>query len=360
MILYLTEILRQLHDFFDVLRYITVRSIGSTLTALFITLFGGPFIIRLLRLKQVHQVIRAEGPQSHHVKKGTPTMGGVLIAGATLISSLLWADISILSVRLLILTVFLFSIIGMVDDYRKIKGGNAKGMAAREKFFWQSLAAFILVIILYYGAEFAAQTQLIIPIFKEAVYDLGPGFIVLGYLVIVSSVNSVNMTDGLDGLVLIPTILIMSALMVFGYVAGNYVMADYLQLPYIPNVGEVTVFGGALVGACLGFLWYNTYPAQIFMGDTGSMLLGGCLGLVAILVRQEIIYFIMSGIFVAETLSVIIQVGCYKTMGRRPFRMAPLHHHFELMGIPEPKVIVRFWIVTMVLVTLGLATLKIR
>ena len=360
MILYLAEILSELNDVFDVLRYITVRSIGSTLTALFVTLFCAPFVIRFLQLRQVHQVIRTEGPQSHHSKKGTPTMGGALIAAATLLSSLLWADIGILNLRLLILAIFLFTLIGMVDDYRKIKGGNAKGMAAREKFFWQSLAALLLVVILYHGSEFAVQRQLIVPVFKELVYDLGPGFIVLGYLVIVSSVNSVNMTDGLDGLVLIPTILIMGALMVFAYVGGNYVMADYLQLPYIPDLGEVTVFGGALVGACLGFLWYNTYPAQIFMGDTGSMLLGGCLGLVAILVRQEIVYFIMSGIFVAETLSVILQVGCYKTLGRRPFRMAPLHHHFELMGIPEPKVIVRFWIVTMVLVTLGLATLKIR
>ena len=349
-----------LNSLFDVFRYITLRTILSTITSLFITLIVGPHIISYLEKLRAHQVIRKEGPKSHHQKTGTPTMGGLLIAGATLISCLLWTDIGILSIQLLMFTLVFYALLGLADDYRKIKSGNSGGMPAKEKFFWQSAIALIVVIVLYYGAEFDAETQLIFPVFKEIVYDMGPGFILLGYLVMVSSVNSVNMTDGLDGLVLIPTILIMSALMVFAYVTGNFIMADYLQLPYIPNLGEISVFGGALIGACLGFLWYNTYPAQIFMGDTGSMLLGGCLGLVAILVRQEIVYFVMSGVFVAETLSVMLQVGGYKLFGRRLFRMAPLHHHFELMGIPEPKVIVRFWIVTLVLVAVGLATLKIR
>ena len=360
MFLWLVSYLVKIDSSFAVLNYLTVRTAFSTLTALFITLFLGRSCIRILSRLQVNQVIRAEGPETHFHKKDTPTMGGILIALSIAVSCLLWANLSVRNIWLLITVSVLFTLIGLRDDLYKLHRQDSNGMRARSKFLFQSIAAFIIVVFMYHTAEFPAETELIFPIFKELTLDLGWGFIVLGYLVIVSSANSVNMTDGLDGLVLIPCVLIMSALSIFAYVTGNLIMAEYLQLPYIPSMGEVAIFGGAFVGACLGFLWHNTYPAQIFMGDTGSMLLGGSLGLVAILVRQEIVYFVMSGVFVAETLSVILQVGSYKLFKKRIFLMAPLHHHFELMGIPEPKVIVRFWIVTFVLVAVGLMTLKIR
>jgi len=360
MLLWLLTYLVKIDSSFAVLNYITLRTMFSTLTALFVTLFLGNLFIGLLKKLQLNQVIRVEVPQSHWQKKDTPTMGGLLIAVSIVASCLLWADLSIRNIWLLVVALLLFTLIGVRDDLYKIRRQDANGMRAKVKFLLQSVVAFAVVVFMYYSAEFTAETELIFPIFKDITLDLGWGFIVLGYLVIVASANSVNMTDGLDGLVLIPCVLIMSALTVFVYVTGNIVMAEYLQLPYIASMGEVAIFCGAFIGACLGFLWYNTYPAQIFMGDTGSMLLGGSLGLVAILVRQEIVYFVMSGIFVAETLSVILQVGSYKLFKKRIFLMAPLHHHFELKGIPEPKVIVRFWIVTLVLVAIGLMTLKIR
>ena len=360
MFLWLTSYLVHIDGSFAVLNYITVRTAFSTLTALFITLFLGGAYIRFLRGLRANQVIRTEGPETHFHKKDIPTMGGLLIALSIIVSCLLWANLGARNIWLLMVVLVLFTFIGWRDDLYKLYRQDANGMRARSKFLLQSIAAFVLVVFMYHTAEIPAETELIFPIFKELVVDLGWGFVILGCLVIVASANSVNMTDGLDGLVLIPCILIMSALSIFAYVTGNSIMAEYLQLPYIPSMGEVAIFGGAFVGACLGFLWYNTYPAQIFMGDTGSMLLGGSLGLVAVLVRQEIIYFVMSGIFVVETLSVILQVGSYKLFKRRIFLMAPLHHHFELKGIPEPKVIVRFWIVTFVLVAIGLMTLKIR
>lgn len=360
MILFISQLLAGFESSFTVLQYITLRSIFATLTALFITLFLGPRIIAYLKEWCWGQVIRAEGPASHLRKQNTPTMGGVLIAISIVVSCLIWADITMRNVLLLLVTLLIFVLIGVRDDYQKIMKRDSKGMRARVKFLLQSIAAMALVIYIYHNAELREETIFIVPLIKDITLDLGVGFILVGYLVIVASANSVNMTDGLDGLVLIPSILIMSALIVFAYITGNFVMAQYLQLPYIPGMGEVAIFGSAFVGACLGFLWYNTYPAEIFMGDAGSMMLGACLGVMAILVRQELVYFVMSGVFVAETMSVILQVGYYKLYKKRIFRMAPLHHHFELMGIPEPKVIVRFWIVTLVFVALGLATLKIR
>ncbi|MCH9664234.1 MAG: phospho-N-acetylmuramoyl-pentapeptide-transferase [Gammaproteobacteria bacterium] len=360
MILWLVELLTEFDSAFRVFRYITLRSVFGALTALMMTLFLGPYIIRRLRVLKWGQVVREDGPVSHYKKQNTPTMGGLLMLVSILISCLIWADVTMMKVLYLLFAITLFAGIGMYDDYQKITKHDAEGIRARVKFLLQTIAALVIVVLLYYTSEYSSETQYLVPMLKGIMLDLGPLFMVISYLVIVASVNSVNMTDGLDGLVLIPSILIMTALTVFAYVAGNTVVADYLNLPFIPNMGEVAIFGAAYIGACLGFLWYNTYPADIFMGDTGSMMLGAGLGLMAILVRQEIVYFVMSGVFVAETLSVIIQVGCYKMYGIRVFRMAPLHHHFELMGVPEPKVIVRFWIVTLILVLIGMATLKIR
>lgn len=360
MILWLVELLLDIESSFRVFLYITVRSVFAALTAMMITLFTGPYIIRYLRAMNWGQIVREDGPASHYKKQNTPTMGGLLMALSILISCLIWADVTMIKVLCLLLAIILFAAIGMYDDYQKITKKDAGGISARFKFLLQTLASLTIVTIVYYSAQYTNETQYLIPVFKEVILDLGPWFIIISYLVMVSSVNAVNMTDGLDGLVLIPSVLIMTALTVFAYVLGNAVIADYLQMPFIPNMGEVAIFGAAYVGACLGFLWYNTYPADIFMGDTGSMMLGAGLGLMAIFVRQEIVYFIMAGVFVAETLSVIIQVGFYKLYGTRVFRMAPLHHHFELMGVPEPKVIVRFWIVTLILVMVGMATLKIR
>lgn len=360
MILWLIDLLEVFDSAFNVLYYITVRSVLAALTALLIALFAGPAVIRFLRAMEIGQVIRDDGPTSHYTKQDTPTMGGILMLMAIGISCLFWADITMGKIICLLLAMLVFAGIGMLDDYTKISMKNANGIKARTKFVLQSIAAVAFVLYIYYVAESPAELEYIVPIFKEVAVNLGPFFVVIGYLVIVSSVNGVNMTDGLDGMVLIPSILIMVALTIFAYVSGNFIMSDYLQIPFIPGMGEVAIFGAAYVGACLGFLWYNTYPAEIFMGDTGSMMLGATLGMMAILVRQEIVYFIMCGIFVAETLSVIIQVVYFKLYGKRVFKMAPLHHHFELMGVPEPKVIVRFWIITLILVLIGLASLKIR
>ena len=360
MILGLLDYLVDLASVFNVFRYITLRSILATLTALMLVLFMGPYVIERIKHLNLGQVVRRDGPQAHYKKDGTPTMGGLLMTMAIAVSCLLWADISMGKVLCLLIAMLIFTAIGAYDDYLKISKKNAKGISASLKFLLQSVAAFTFVLYIYYAAEYENELLYIVPLLKDISLDIGPAFLLMSYLVIVASVNSVNMTDGLDGLVLVPSILIMLALTVFAYVAGNFILSDYLQLPFIPGMGEVAIFGAAYVGACLGFLWYNTYPADIFMGDTGSMMLGATLGMMAILVRQEVVYFIMSGIFVVETLSVIIQVASFKLTGKRVFKMAPLHHHFELMGIPEPKVIVRFWIVTLILVVVGMATLKVR
>ena len=330
------------------------------LTALLLILSLGPWIIAWLRAQQIGQVIRDDGPPTHLCKADTPTMGGVLLVCAIVISTLLWSDWRNHYIWITILTVLAFASIGMLDDWNKMRLRHSRGMTARWKFGWQSLVALMIVGGFWSQISLPAETQLIVPFFKQFVIDLGWWFIPFAWLVLVSSANSLNVTDGLDGLAIVPSILIIGALGIFAYASGNKIIAHYLQIPYLPQAGEIVVFCAAVVGAGIGFLWFNTYPAQIFMGDVGSLALGSALGIVAVLVRQEIAFFIMSGVLVLEAASVILQVGSYKLFGKRIFRMAPLHHHFELQGISEPKLIVRFWIVTVIFVAIGLATLKIR
>ncbi|MEL6722883.1 MAG: phospho-N-acetylmuramoyl-pentapeptide-transferase [Pseudomonadota bacterium] len=345
---------------FSVFRYITLRTILAILTALLVSLLiGGPMIRWLSRYK-VGQMVRDDGPQSHIPKAGTPTMGGALILLAITIATLLWADLSNRYVWVVLLTTLAFGLIGLWDDYKKLVLKNSQGLAARWKYAWQSGLALVAVATLYHTASLPAETQLLIPFFKDLAIQLGPAYLLLSYFVVVGSSNAVNLTDGLDGLAVLPCVLVAAALMIFTYVSGHAGLADYLLISHLPGTGELTIFCAALVGAGLGFLWFNTYPAQVFMGDVGALALGAALGMVAVAIRQEIVLFIMGGIFVMETISVILQVASYKTTGRRIFRMAPLHHHFELKGWPEPRVIVRFWIITVILVLIGLASLKIR
>lgn len=345
---------------FHVVQYLTFRSILSTLTALILSLLLGPMIIRRLSARRVGQVVRDDGPKSHFSKAGTPTMGGVLIIIALLFSTLLWGDLTNRYVWLVMLMTLGFGLVGYFDDYRKLVLKNSKGMPAREKYFFQSLLGFGAAIYLYITAEYPANTELFLPFFKNVAIILGPGFILLAYLVIVGASNAVNLTDGLDGLAIMPVVMVAIALGIFAYATGNIHYANYLSIPYVPGAGELIVFCGAIVGSGLGFLWFNTYPAQVFMGDVGALALGAALGTMAVIVRQEIVFFVMSGIFVLETVSVILQVASFKLTGKRIFKMAPIHHHFELKGWPEPRVIVRFWIITFVLVLFGLATLKLR
>ncbi|CDZ75851.1 Phospho-N-acetylmuramoyl-pentapeptide-transferase [Legionella massiliensis] len=361
MLYWLTQLLQGQYHAFRVFQYLTFRSILAALTALLVGLFCGPLMINWLRNLQIGQMVRDDGPKTHLSKAGTPTMGGVLILLAVLVSSLLWGDLRQPALWIVILVTAGFGIVGWIDDYRKVVHKNSKGLPGRWKYFWQSLIAFAAVFYLYWSPDISVNSQLTIPFFKNLVVDLGPLFPVLAYFVIVGSSNAVNLTDGLDGLAIMPIVMVAGALGVFSYASSNAVYAHYLAIPYVPNTGEVTIFCSALVGAGLGFLWYNSYPAQVFMGDVGSLSLGAALGIVAIIVRQELVLLIMGGLFVIETLSVILQVGYFKyTGGKRLFRMAPLHHHFELKGWSEPKVIVRFWIMTVVFVLCGLATLKLR
>ncbi|MCH9644329.1 MAG: phospho-N-acetylmuramoyl-pentapeptide-transferase [Gammaproteobacteria bacterium] len=361
MLLWLAHILQQHWHFLRVFQYITFRSIVSALTSLIILLSLSPSFIRYLVNKQVGQSVRDDGPQSHIQKSGTPTMGGVIILFGITVSVLLWSDLSNRFIWILLAVMLSFGAIGYVDDWLKVIKKNSKGLSARSKYCWQTIIGAAAALAVYYTATVPAETQLFIPFVKHVAPNLGIFSIILSYFVIVGSSNAVNLTDGLDGLALMPTVLIAMALGIFAYNMGNFYFAKYLSIPFIPNVGDVAVFCSAIFGAGLGFLWYNTYPAQVFMGDVGSLSLGATLGLLAVIVRQEILLFVMGGIFVAETLSVIIQVGYFKLSGgKRVFRMAPLHHHFELKGWPEPKVIVRFWIITVILVLLGLATLKLR
>jgi len=320
----------------------------------------GPSLIRRLERYQVGQQVREDGPVSHYAKAGTPTMGGALILVGIAVATLLWGDLASRYVWVVLLTTLAFGAIGGVDDWLKLTRGNSEGLRARTKFFWQTIAGLIAGTVLYATATTPVETALMLPLLKDFAIPLGLLFIPLTWLVVVGASNAVNLTDGLDGLAVLPTVLVGGALGVFAYLSGNVVFAEYLGIPYVLGVGELVVFVGALVGAGLGFLWFNTYPAQVFMGDVGALALGAALGLIAVMVRQEIVLFIMGGIFVAETVSVMIQVLWYKRTGRRIFRMAPLHHHFELKGWPEPRVIVRFWIITVVLVLVGLATLKLR
>ena len=360
MLLIFTEYLQQYYTGFNVFQYITLRTILGTITALLLSLLIGPAMIRRLVTYKIGQSIRDDGPQSHLSKAGTPTMGGALILVSVAVSTLLWSDLSSNKVWIALVVTLLFGLIGGIDDYKKLVYGNAKGLSARAKFFWQTVVGLTAAIVMYRMAESPIETALIVPFLKDVMIPLGGFFVVLSYLVIVGSSNAVNLTDGLDGLAIMPTVMVAGALGIFAYVTGHAGFANYLGIPFVSGSGELAIFCGSLVGAGLGFLWFNTYPAQVFMGDVGALSLGAALGVVAILIRQELVLLIMGGVFVMETVSVIMQVASYKLTGRRIFRMAPLHHHFELKGWPEPRVIVRFWIITVILVLIGLASLKIR
>jgi phospho-N-acetylmuramoyl-pentapeptide-transferase len=361
MLLWLFQMLGEDISAFNVFSYITLRAVMAVLTALLISFVVGPWMIDRLKIMKFGQAVRDDGPQSHLVKAGTPTMGGALILTAVAVSTFLWMDLTNKYVWVALLTTLGFGIIGWVDDYKKIVHRNPKGLIARWKYFWQSVFGLGAAIYIATSTDLPAQTELIVPFFKNVVIPLGVvGFVVLTYFVIVGSSNAVNLTDGLDGLAILPTVMVASALGIFAYVAGHAVFAKYLGVPHIPGAGELVVFCAAIAGAGLAFLWFNAYPAEVFMGDVGALALGAALGVVAVIVRQEVVLFIMGGVFVVETLSVIIQVASFKTTGKRVFRMAPLHHHYELKGWKETQVVVRFWIITMMLVLIGLSTLKLR
>jgi phospho-N-acetylmuramoyl-pentapeptide-transferase len=360
MLLLITSYLVHFYHGFHVFDYLTFRAILAVLTALMISFLIGPSMIRYLTKVRIGQNIRDDGPQSHLAKAGTPTMGGAMILIAITVTTLLWSDLTNHYVWVVLLVTVGFGLIGGIDDYRKLVRKNSKGLSARWKFFWQSIIGLTAAFFFYYSANMPIETQLVIPFFKNALINLGPFYILLTYFVIVGSSNAVNLTDGLDGLAILPTVLVAGALGIFAYTTGSQAFAHYLVIPYVPGAGEVAIFCSALVGAGLGFLWFNTYPAQVFMGDIGALSIGAALGVVAVVVRQELVLLLMGGVFVMETISVILQVASFKLTGRRIFRMAPLHHHFELKGWPEPRVIVRFWIITVILVLCGLATLKLR
>jgi len=360
MLLYLFEYLAQFDMGFGVFKYLTLRAICGALTALVISFVVGPTMIRRLSNKNIGQSVRDDGPESHLEKAGTPTMGGTLILVSIAASTLLWSDLTNRYVWVALLVTLTFGVVGFIDDYKKVKLGNSDGLSARAKYLWQSIIALTAALFLFNSAEVPAETQFIVPFFKEVMLDMGWTYVVLTYFVIVGTSNAVNLTDGLDGLAILPTVMVAGAFAIFAYLTGHVKFAEYLAIPYIPLAGELIVFCAALVGAGLGFLWFNAYPAMVFMGDVGALALGAALGIVAVLVRQEVVLVIMGGVFVMETVSVIVQVASFKLRGKRVFRMAPIHHHFELKGWPEPHVIVRFWIITFILVLLGLATLKLR
>ena len=389
MLLEFTHWLAQDIRAFAVFNYITLRAVLAALTALVLGLAMGPLVIRKLAELKIGQAVRQDGPQTHLIKTGTPTMGGALILIAIVVATLLWADLRNRFVWVVLVVTLGFGLIGWVDDYRKVVHRNPRGMSAKEKYAWQSLIGLGAALYLAFSipsqsnaeaidlflrwlgsglnAELPPRADLIVPFFKHIAYPLGVfGFIVMSYFVIVGTSNAVNLTDGADGLAILPAVMVGGALGIFAYVTGNAVFARYLLIPYMPGAGELAVICGAIGGAGLAFLWFNTYPAQVFMGDVGALAIGGALGTIAIIVRQEIVLFVMGGIFVVETLSVMLQVGYFKYtkwrygQGQRIFRMAPLHHHFEVGGVKESQVVVRFWIVTMMLVLVGLSTLKIR
>ena len=360
MLMWLSEQLLFLDPGFGVFQYLTLRAILAACSAMLISMLVGPFVIARLNDLQIGQTIRSEGPESHLAKAGTPTMGGALILLAVLGSTVLWADLDNRYVWIVIVTTAAFGAIGWVDDYRKVVRKDTRGLPARWKYLWQSVAALVCAVLLFTTAVAPEETTLYVPFFKDVAWSMGWLFVPFSYFVIVGSSNAVNLTDGLDGLAIMPTVMVATGLGVIAYLAGHVEFADYLNIAYLSGTGELVVFCGAIAGAGLGFLWFNTYPAMIFMGDVGALALGAALGVVAVITRHEIVLFIMGGIFVLETLSVIIQVSSFKLTGRRVFRMAPIHHHFELKGWPEPRVIVRFWIITVMLVLFGLATLKLR
>lgn len=346
---------------FNVFNYLTLRAVLATITALTISWTLGPWVIRKLAELKVGQAVRDDGPQTHLVKAGTPTMGGTLILLSIGLTTLLWGDLHNQYVWLVLIVTLATGVIGFVDDYKKVALKNPKGLSAKAKMFWQSAIAIGAGLFLVNFGSDASNTGFIIPFYKEIIYPFGAiGFCILTYFVIVGTSNAVNLTDGLDGLAIMPVVLVAGAFCIFAYVAGNFKFATYLGVPHVVGAGELIVFCAAIVGAGLGFLWFNAYPAEVFMGDVGALALGAGLGVVAVIVRQEIVLLIMGGVFVVEALSVMIQVASFKMTGKRVFRMAPLHHHYELKGWKETQVVVRFWIITMLLVLIGLATLKLR
>ncbi|SES79085.1 phospho-N-acetylmuramoyl-pentapeptide-transferase [Thorsellia anophelis] len=360
MLVWLADLLVPYFTVFNVISYLTFRAITGLLTALVISLWLGPKVIRYLQSLQIGQVVREDGPESHLKKDGTPTMGGVLILLSIAISVFLWADLSNPYVWYAMFVTFAYGAIGFVDDYLKVVRKNSKGLIARWKYFWLSVVALIAAFVLYVTGKDTHVTMLVVPFFKDVMPQLGLLFILLTYFVIVGTGNAVNLTDGLDGLAIMPTVLVAAGFGLVAWATGNVNYSAYLHIPYIRHAGELAIICTAIVGAGLGFLWFNTYPAQVFMGDVGSLALGGALGIIAVLLRQEFLLVIMGGVFVVEALSVILQVGSFKLRGQRIFRMAPIHHHYELKGWPEPRVIVRFWIISLMLVLIGLATLKLR
>ena len=360
MLLELAEWMARHFTSLHLFQYITFRAIMAALTALAVSLLLGPAMIRKLAALKAGQVVRSDGPQTHLSKAGTPTMGGTLILFAIGISTLLWADLGNRYIWVVLLVTVAFGAIGFYDDYRKLVLKDSRGLASRWKYFWQSVFGLAAAVFLYQTHQLPAETALYVPLFKQVAIPLGVLFVVVGYFIIVGFSNAVNLTDGLDGLAIMPSVLVSGALGIFAYLAGNKLFSEYLGIPAIPGAGELAVFCSALAGAGLGFLWFNTYPAQVFMGDVGALAIGAALGCVALIVRQEIVLLVMGGVFVMETASVMLQVASFKLRGKRIFRMAPIHHHFELKGWPEPRVIVRFWIISVVLVLIGLATLKVR
>ncbi|MBW8074057.1 MULTISPECIES: phospho-N-acetylmuramoyl-pentapeptide-transferase [Metallibacterium] len=359
----LYELARWLSDYvsaFRLFQYITLRTIASALTALVISLALGPWLIRHLTAQKAGQVIRGDGPQSHLSKAGTPTMGGTLILLSVAIATLLWMDPANRLVWIVLGVMLSFGAVGFYDDYKKLVLKDSRGLPARWKYFWQSLFGLAAALTLFATATVPAETALFVPLFKTVALPLGGFFVAIAYFMIVGFSNAVNLTDGLDGLAIMPSVLVAVALGIFAYLSGNAVFSGYLDIPSIPGAGELAIFCGALAGAGLGFLWFNTYPAQVFMGDVGALAIGAALGCIAVIVRQEIVLLIMGGVFVMETASVMLQVASFKLTGKRIFRMAPIHHHFELKGWPEPRVIVRFWIISVMLMLIGLATLKVR
>ena len=360
MLVWLTEYLVRYETAFNAISYITVRAILALLTALFISLWIGPKVIKRLQILKFGQEVRNDGPESHFAKKGTPTMGGVMILFSIGVSTLLWANLTNPYVWICLFVLFGYGAIGFVDDFRKITRKNTDGLIARWKYFWMSVIALGVAFALYLAGKDTPATQLVVPFFKDVMPQLGLFYILLAYFVIVGTGNAVNLTDGLDGLAIMPTVFVAGGFALVAWATGNMNFASYLHIPYLRHAGELVIVCTAIVGAGLGFLWFNTYPAQVFMGDVGSLALGGALGIIAVLLRQEFLLVIMGGVFVVETLSVILQVGSFKLRGQRIFRMAPIHHHYELKGWPEPRVIVRFWIISLMLVLIGLATLKVR
>ena len=360
MLLWFTDYLSQFVSGFAVFQYLTFRTVVSALTALTISLLVGPTMIRKLARYQIGQVVRDLGPETHLQKAGTPTMGGALILVSILIATLLWGNLGNRYVWIVLGVMVTFGAVGWVDDYLKISEKSSRGLTAGWKYLWQSAFGFAAAVVLFASAESPAETSLFLPVFKEIAIPLGVGFVALAYLIVVFMSNAVNLTDGQDGLATLPTVMVAAALGLIAYLVGHIEFADYLQIPYISGAGELAVVCGAVIGAGLGFLWFNTYPAQIFMGDIGALALGAVLGVIAVIVRHEVVLLIMGGLFVVEAVSVIVQVVSYRLTGKRVFRMAPLHHHFELLGWPEPRVTVRLWIITLVLVLIGLATLKLR